>query len=153
MKIFLNIVIIVGYLLFGSMWLKSLYEVIFYNSIVNIFEFKDTTTSKVYYLDRAKDDRGLLVKYEFKIGQEVYENSVPVNRKTFEEKVGMSGKHIIHYNRMMPNANYLDNWKVDSYYKFMFAFFSLFLLLIIFFHLKVDKRKWINKYKNVLGVR
>ena len=148
-----NIVIIIGYLLFGSMWVKSLYQVVFYNSIVNVFEFKETTTSKVYYLDRVKDDRGLLVKYEFRIGPKVYENSVPVNRKTFEEKIGMNGRHIVHYNRIMPNVNYLDKWKVDSYYNFIFAFFSLFLLLIIIFHLKVNKGKWIDRYENVLGVK
>ena len=151
MKVFLNGVILIGYILFGSMWLNSLYHVVFYNSIISVFEFKDIPTSKVYYLDLTNDDRGLLVKYEFKIGQEVYENTVRVNRKTFEQEVGMNEKLIIHYNRMMPNANYIDNWKVDLYYNFMFTFFSFFLFLMIVSHLYVDKRKWIIKYQKALG--
>lgn len=151
MKTFFNIIIILGYLLFGSMWLKSLYQVTFYNTIVELFNFEMTTSSKVQYLDHPKEDKKVIVKYEYKVESEIYKNEITANKEAFSKKVGIKEFQIVYYNRLMPNVSYLENWKLDTYYNLTFVLFSIFLSLILYFHLRVDKEKWIIRYKKAFG--
>ena len=151
MKAFLNAIIVIGYILFGSMWLKSLYQVAFYNSIVHIFEFKNTSTTQVRYLDHSNEGEKVIVAYEFKVGTKIYKNDVVANREAFGEKVGMNEIHQVYFNSFVPNANYLENWKLDNYFNFTFVLFSIFLSLVMYAHLKVDKVKWIGRYRKALN--
>ena len=151
MRTFLNIIIIIGYIIFGSMWLKSLYQVTFYNSLFDVFEFKETISSQVHYFDHSKEDRKMVVEYDFELGSDVYVNEVTANREAFKEKVGINESQKIYYNIFLPQVNYLENWKLDTYYNMMFIMFSIFLSLVLYFHLRVDKEKWIGKYKSTLN--
>ena len=137
--------------MFGSMWMKSLYQVIFYNTLIDVFEFKETISSQVHYLDHPMESRKMVVKYEFELGSVVYINEVTANRKAFEEKVGINETQVIYYNSLLPQANYLKNWKLDTYYNRMFIMFSFFLFLILYFHLRVDKKRWIRRNKGALN--
>lgn len=151
MKTFLNIIIVLGYILFGSMWLKSMYQVTFYNSIVDIFDFNSTTTTEVNYFDHSNEDEKVIVAYEFKVGTEVYTNEIVANRAAFGEKVGIKEIQQVYYNSLMPIANYLENWKLDNYYKLTFVLFSISLSLVVYVHLKVDRHKWISRYQKALN--
>jgi hypothetical protein len=133
------------------MWLKSLYHVTFYNSLFDVFEFKETISSQVEYFDHLKEVRKMIVKYKFELGSEVYVNELTANREAFKEKVGINASQMIYYNSFLPQVNYIENWKLDMHYNMMFIMFSIFLSLILYFHLKVDKEKWIGKYKRTLN--
>mgnify|MGYP001628003287 FL=1 len=137
--------------MFGSMWMKSLYQVTFYNSLFDVFEFKETISSQVHYLDHSMDASKMVVKYEFELDSVVYVNEVTANREAFEQKVGINKSQFIYYNSLLPQANYLKNWKLDTYYNMMFIMFSIFLFLILYFHLRVDKIRWIRRYKGALN--
>jgi hypothetical protein len=133
------------------MWLKSLYQVTFYNTIVELFNFEMTTSSKVQYLDHPKEYKKVIVKYEYKVESEIYKNEITANKEAFSKKVGIKEFQIVYYNRLMPNVSYLENWKLDTYYNLTFVLFSIFLSLILYFHLRVDKEKWIIRYKKAFG--
>ena len=151
MKTFLKIIIVLGYILFGTMWLKSLYQVTFYNSIVDIFDFNNTTTSEVNYYDHSNEGKKVIVAYEFKVGSEIYTNEIVANREAFGEKVGMNAIQKVFYNSLIPSVNYLENWKLDNYYRLTFFLFTIFLSLVVYAHLKVDRDKWIGRYKKALN--
>ncbi|WP_158860702.1 hypothetical protein [Lunatibacter salilacus] len=153
MKTFLNIIIVLGYVLFGSMWLKSLYQVIFYNSIFELFEFKEITTTQIQYGDHSNESKKVTIAYEFEVGTEVYRNEIVANKEAFVNKVGMDKLQRVYFNSLIPSVNYLENWKLDTYYKLTFVYFSIFLSLIVFFHLKIDKERWISKYRKSLYSR
>jgi hypothetical protein len=150
-KTFLNIIIVVGYILFGTMWLKSLYQVTFYNTFVNIFKFERATTTNVKYLDHSNENDKIIIAYEFEVGIKDFNNRIVANRDIFSEKVGINEIQVIYYNTLVPNINYLENWKLDTFYKLSFVLFSIFLALVVYVHIKVDKGKWIVRYKKTLN--
>ena len=128
------------------MWLKSLYQVTIFNSIINFYEFKRIQATRVDYFDHPKDDNQIIIKYWFDLNLVTYENEIVANKEAFDIKVGINEIQIIYYNTIFPRANYIENWELDQYYILMFIMFSIFLSLIIFFHLKVNKDYWIRKY-------
>lgn len=147
----LKYLVVIGYLLFGTMWIKSLYNVTFYNSVLNIFDFKTAITSQLEFLEHPKDSAKMIVTYEFVVNDKSYDNQLTAYKNAFQKKVGISDKLEILYNESYPNANYVRFWKIDSFYIFSFIMFSLFLGLILYFHLFTDKTKWINRYSKALG--
>lgn len=151
MKPFFNVIIVIGYILFGTMWLKSLNQVVFYNSLIDIFEFKNTTTSTVNYFDHFEEDEKVVIVYEFNVGTEMYKNKITANRESFAEKVGINEIQKVFYNGLMPSVNYLENWKLDNYFNFTFALFSIFISLVVYTHIKVDRDKCISRYKKALN--
>jgi len=152
MNIFLKALIFIGYLLIGGMWCKSLYQFFLYNAVFDIFPIGEVTSSSVSHLDHAKDDKRMIVHYSFDIGEKSYSNKITVDREVFFGKIGNKYNYQVYYNKIFPNANYIKNWKLESYYRFTFVFFSFFLLLIIFCHLKLRKDDtWIKRYKRAFN--
>ena len=121
------------------MWLKSLYQVAFYNSIFELFEFKDIITTQIHYRDHSEDSIKVIVVYQFEVGTKVYRNEIIANKEAFVKKVGMAKSQQVYFNSLIPSVNYLQNWKLDTYYKLTLVIFSIFLSLIVFFHLKIKK--------------
>ncbi len=63
----------------------------------------------------------------------------------------MNENQKVFYNTVIPSVNHLGNWKLNSYYKLTFVLFSIFLSLVVYAHLKVDRDKWIGRYKKALS--
>lgn len=152
MSIALKVLIVIGYIIFGSIWFLTSGRIVGYNSVMDVFSFEKTKSNELFFLDHSNDTSKFIVKYNFKVKSKSYSNKLTVDKNAFFNKAGKSQVYTIHYNSIFPTFNYIQNWKLDTYYRFTFVLSTIFFLLIIFCHLKLRKDdKWEKRYKRAFN--
>lgn len=135
------------------MWVRSFYQVTFYNSFFEIFEFKVAKPIKVSYDILNSNKEQYIINYEYQVSGKIYKKTVAGDKHSMENRIGVPIDDItIYYNSLNPHASFIKGWKLDSYYLLTFFIFSFFLILIYVIDRKVDKEEWIVNYrKAILG--
>ena len=146
-RLFIQLCLIVGYLLFGYVWTDTLVTGITANHFFEIFPIEETKVDDIAFQRIKEQEEKRKVTFTYNVEHKEYTKELSVNLESFRKKVGLDENElIVCFNKFIPSASYLKNWKLDSYYKFIFILFSFFfgLMFVADYHINRDHflRHW-----------
>ncbi|MGQ1786743.1 MULTISPECIES: hypothetical protein [unclassified Saccharicrinis] len=146
MKIFFNVCILIGYILFGTFWLISSYDIITRNIWFDFFTIDKVKVSKFESKLKSESKNIYHVEYLYIVDSIQYKDETTAFKSALSKIEDNSGDIFVYYNKTLPNVSHIEGWEIKDYYKMSFIAFSFFLLLIFYIDKKVDKEKWIRRY-------
>lgn len=151
MKKLIKIALILNYLLWGGVFLYSLFMYFSYNGILNLFNFT-CQKAENYTIEATGNRNSYKIFYEYMVGENKFEVVERVAVEVFNWDINNSDKLEICYNATFPSLSYIDgaNIALRKHKGGMvvgFIFIAFFAIIDLLF----NKDYWANKYKAFSG--
>lgn len=146
MKLFVNIILGIGILFFGGLFISALGLYLAHNEPFEIFTFKETVSSS-YEISKSNNEN-INVSFKYSVDGKDYNKNIIIYKNLFYEQVSRNAKVLyIVYNEDFPSVSYIKNLKMVRKYQTGIVFSGLILFFLLLFMFYGKKESWLASYR------
>jgi hypothetical protein len=114
-KRLVKIVYLIGVFFWCGMLWSSVFKLIGYNEILEVFSFRKATTTNYEILENGADENSLSIRYSYNVGDMEFHKKLEVAQTYFKENFQVSADSTIEvsYNSNFPHLSYITTLPLE----------------------------------------
>jgi hypothetical protein len=114
-KRLVKIVYLIGVFFWCGMLLSSIFKLMGYNEIFEVFSFRKAKTTNYEILENSADENSLSIHYSYNVGDMEFNKKLEVAQTYFNKNFQVSGDSTIEvsYNSIFPHLSYITTLPLE----------------------------------------